>query len=374
MSEETVRLILAGDVMTGRGVDQILPHPSPAQIYEPYMRSAQGYVALAEQHSGPIPQPAEPAYLWGDALAAMDARAPDFRIINLETAVTRSEDYWPGKGINYRMHPDNVSCLEAARIDACGLANNHVLDWGYEGLAETVATLRNADIETAGAGENSIAAGAPAVLSHNSRRVLLFAFGHPSSGVPDEWRARADKPGVNVLQDLSEKSAQQLADEVDCYRRPGDLTVMSIHWGGNWGYRIAQAQRDFAHALIDHTGVDLVFGHSSHHPQGNEIYRERAVLYGCGDLINDYEGIGGHEEYRSQLRLLYCVDLDRDSGALRRLELIPFEMYRFRLRRVSAEQREWLHRTLKRECRRLGSELIEDRDSGSLLLRWPGVE
>jgi poly-gamma-glutamate synthesis protein (capsule biosynthesis protein) len=137
-------LFLCGDVMTGRGIDQVLPHPGDPVLHEGYATSALDYVALAERANGPIPRPAEFAYVWGDALAEWARIAPDLRIINLETAVTTRDDWQRGKGIHYRMHPANVPCLTAAAIDCCVLANNHVLDWGYAGLAETLQTLRRA--------------------------------------------------------------------------------------------------------------------------------------------------------------------------------------------------------------------------------------
>ena len=121
-------LFLYGDVMTGRGIDQILPHPSQPQLFEPYVRSALGYVELAEEKGGPLPRSVDFAYVWGDALRELDRLRPHARIVNLETAVTVAEDAWPGKGIHYRMHPGNVGCLSAAAIDCCVLANNHVLD------------------------------------------------------------------------------------------------------------------------------------------------------------------------------------------------------------------------------------------------------
>ena len=164
--------------MTGRGIDQILPHPAPPVLFESYMRSALGYVELAERSSGPIPRPVDDAYIWGDALPELARIRPDLRIINLETAVTLSGDAEPGKGIHYRMHPANVGCLSAAAIDCCVLANNHVLDWGYSGLSETVDTLRRAGIATAGAGCDAAAAAAPAVLlAPGKGRVLVFACG-----------------------------------------------------------------------------------------------------------------------------------------------------------------------------------------------------
>jgi ribonuclease BN (tRNA processing enzyme) len=70
---------------------------------------------------------------------------PDARIINLETAVTRSNDL-AYKGINYRVSPENAACLAAFKIDSCVLANNHVLDWGRSGLRETLATLEKLNI------------------------------------------------------------------------------------------------------------------------------------------------------------------------------------------------------------------------------------
>jgi poly-gamma-glutamate capsule biosynthesis protein CapA/YwtB (metallophosphatase superfamily) len=71
--------------------------------------------------------------------------------------------------------------------------------------------------------------------------------------------------------------------------------VVSIHWGPNWGYEVPQAQQDFAYTLIDHHGVNIIHGHSSHHVKGIEIHRSRPIFYGCGDLLTDYEGIEGYE-------------------------------------------------------------------------------
>ena len=157
-------LFLCGDVMTGRAIDQILRHPSKPELHEPYMRDARGYLSLARAANGDIPHPVSSSYIWGHALAELDRRRPALRIVNLETSITTSDTPWPDKGIHYRMHPDNIGSLSAARLDCCVLANNHVLDWGRAGLVETLATLHRAKIATAGAGANLDAAHAPAVL------------------------------------------------------------------------------------------------------------------------------------------------------------------------------------------------------------------
>src|SRR5437867_2650263 len=116
--------------MLARGIDQILPQPCDPILYESYVRDAREYIALAEEMSGPIPRPASPAYPWGDALAILDAAQPDARVVNLETSITRSSTPDRGKGIHYRMSPEDASCLAAAGIDVCVLGNNHVADWG----------------------------------------------------------------------------------------------------------------------------------------------------------------------------------------------------------------------------------------------------
>jgi poly-gamma-glutamate synthesis protein (capsule biosynthesis protein) len=183
-SDANVTLFLGGDVMTGRGIDQVLPRPSRPELHEEHIRSALDYVELAERAHGRIPRPVTLPYMWGDLLADLQGRSPDFRIVNLETSVTTSEEAVP-KGINYRMNPANVPCLAAAKIDCCVLANNHVLDWGAPGLRETLDVLGVAQIATAGAGRSADDAARPAVLEKPGKgRVLVFGFGMPSSGIP----------------------------------------------------------------------------------------------------------------------------------------------------------------------------------------------
>ena len=367
---QSITLFLCGDVMTGRGIDQILPHPAEPHLYESYMRSAVGYVELAEEASGPIRRPVDFAYVWGDALAEFRRVAPDLRIVNLETAATASEDAWPDKGIHYRMHPANVPCLTAAGIDCCVLANNHVLDWGYRGLAETLDTLRAAGIATAGAGRDVAEAAAPAVLEVPGKgRVRVYAWGMASSGVPAEWAAGSGRAGVNVLADLSRRSLEAVARQIRSERQPGDRVVASIHWGGNWGYAVSPEQRAFAHGLVDRAGVDVVHGHSSHHVKGIEVYRERPILYGCGDFLTDYEGIGGYETYRGDLALMYFPTLDAADGRLLWFALTPTQTRHLRVNHAPEEGVRWLMATLDREGAPLGTGVGRGKEEG-LRLRW----
>jgi poly-gamma-glutamate synthesis protein (capsule biosynthesis protein) len=358
-----LRLFLCGDVMLGRGIDQILAHPCDPALHEGFVSSAVAYVELAEGCSGPVPRGVDPVYVWGDALSELERAAPDLRIVNLETSITTSPDFVP-KGINYRMNPENISSLSCAGIDCCVLANNHVLDWNTAGLLETLATLKHAGIAAAGAGEDSESAAAPAILhTPTGARVLVFAFGSESSGIPRDWSAGQNKPGVNLLRDLSEDAVARIAAQVKAVRRSGDIVVASIHWGGNWGYFIPATHRRFAHDLVDIAGCDLVHGHSSHHAKAMEIYRDRLILYGCGDFITDYEGIGAYEAFRGDLAVMYLPNLDAATACLLDLRMLVFQSHRFRLAHAVSDDVAWLARMLDGQSAEFGTHIVRNPDN-----------
>ena len=342
-----VTLFLCGDVMLGRGVDQILPHPGDPTLRERSVHDARTYVALAARVNGSIPQPVDWSWPWGDALELLAQVDCDARIINLETSITTSSDFDLGKGVHYRMHPANVPAVGIVRPDVCVLANNHVLDFGRRGLLETLDVLAASRTPVAGAGRSLDAAEAPAFvpIPRSGGRVVVFAFGTPSGGIPHGWAAAVNEPGVNLIASLTDVAADELCRRAEEVRQPGDIVVVSAHWGTNWGYEVEADQVRFAHRLID-GGVDVVHGHSSHHPLPIEVYSGKLILYGCGDLIDDYEGITGHERYRDDLRLLYFPRLDPASGQLKELRLAPLQARQLRLHRASEHDAEWLRTVL----------------------------
>ena len=89
----------------------------------------------------------------------------------------------------------------------------------------------------------------------------MFAFGTPESGVSADSAATETRPGIHFLDNPGPQAAEAIAAQVLNIRRPGDVVVMSLHWGDNWGHDIPDAHIAFAHALIDADGADLVFGH-----------------------------------------------------------------------------------------------------------------
>jgi poly-gamma-glutamate capsule biosynthesis protein CapA/YwtB (metallophosphatase superfamily) len=195
-------MFFCGDVMLGRGIDRILPHPGDPRLQEMYVRDARHYVELAEQANGAISRPVDYSWPGGEALEVLVEQAPDVRVVNLETSITRGGVFIPGKAVHYRMSPDNMACLVAARPDVCVLANNHLLDFGRQGLAATLEALSKARLRSAGAGRDAVTAERPAMVPVGmDGRVLVFSYAMPSSGAPLPWAATPERPGIALVRD-----------------------------------------------------------------------------------------------------------------------------------------------------------------------------
>jgi poly-gamma-glutamate synthesis protein (capsule biosynthesis protein) len=371
-------LFLCGDVMTGHGIDQLLPRDAGDEFALRTVQSALEYVRDAEASRTPLPRPVSFEYPWGDALHLLKRERPDLRLINLATTITTrgAPDCTMGsnglprmKPLHARMHPLHLPTLAAIGVDGAVLANHHVLDWGHDGLHDTLQSLRAAGIGCVGAGHDCReAAEEGRWLIPGKARVRLFAFGHASSGVPEHWAADTGRPGINWLQALDDSAVAVLAARIRETREEGDIVVVSLHWGSCWGYAVPEEQRRFAHALIDEAGVDLVWGHASHHPRPIEVYRGRLILYGVGDFMKDTAGTPCHEAYRPELAALYLPRLAAD-GSLQELRLWPMRVHLFRLKRACGSETQWLAHTLSRECRCHGTGLAPQGD-GSLRLYW----
>jgi poly-gamma-glutamate capsule biosynthesis protein CapA/YwtB (metallophosphatase superfamily) len=278
-----IQLVLLGDVMLGRMVNSWL-------------------------------RKAPPEHPWGDTLSVL-ARA-DWRFCNLECALSDRGRPWQRtpKIFHFRSDTRNVAVLRAAGIDAVSIANNHTLDFDYDGLEDTLVTLDEAAIARAGAGRQEAEAAAPAVLTANGIRVGLVAF---TDNEP-AWAARPDKPGIHyVPADPADARGRAFLEHVRQVSRQVDLLIVSAHWGGNWGDRPPAEHLEFGRALVEH-GADVVYGHSSHVTRAVEFVDHRAVLYATGDFIDDYAVYPVERNDRSFIFLLQWED-----GRVQELRLYP---------------------------------------------------
>jgi poly-gamma-glutamate synthesis protein (capsule biosynthesis protein) len=198
--------------------------------------------------------------------------------------------------------------------------------------------------------------------------VIVFSLGSISSGIPSDWSARPERAGLYIAESLHDDPVRLLAQEIGGVKRAGDIVVVSIHWGGNWGYKIPTSEKKLAHRLVEEAGVDIVHGHSSHHVKAIEVYNDRLILYGCGDFFNDYEGISGYEHFRGELGLMYFADVHPATGRLLTLRMMPTQIRRFRVNRASQADSKWLEDLLNREGKRLGTRIRTDINNNTLTL------
>lgn len=248
------KLVFTGDVMLGRLINDYLKTVS------------------------------DPALIWGDTLEEL--RSADATFINLECALTQNSKrgHKESPVFFFRSQPNNVHALLAAGIDFCSLANNHVLDFGTQGLLDTLKTLSNVGIAYSGAGENIEKAKSPAKLKINNLLFSVYSITDNEAG----WKAEENKPGTFFLPiDTDSEIVQDFFKQVSEEKRTSDFVIVSSHWGPNMVRVPTFEHQQFAHAVVD-AGCDIFHGHSSHVFQGVEIYKKSVIFYDCGEAVDDY--------------------------------------------------------------------------------------
>ncbi|KAB8078184.1 hypothetical protein BDV29DRAFT_197265 [Aspergillus leporis] len=311
---KTFTLTLTGDVMLGRLVDQLFPthihNPQEASIISTFVKAHPSLKTYS--HRSP----------WGSTLPLL--HNSDLTLINLETAATTVDEPWPDKVFNYRMHPANLAALQEAKVNFVNLANNHTLDFGVEGLLETIRAVKELGVAYAGVGDEP---GGRAVLSlpkNENTEDQYQIHVYSGSDHPRDW---ASIPLFHYV-DYSRATRAELKRLLTGGDEPA-LKIFSVHWGPNYAWRPGGEIVSLAHFLVDECGVDIVHGHSAHHVQGVEVYRGRVIIYGCGDFVDDYALNG---EYRNDLGAVWRVVVGGDEGGklgLERLEVFPTRCRRF---------------------------------------------
>lgn len=321
---QPLTLIFAGDVMLGRGVDEALRRRSP------------------------------PAHPWGDLLPVLEAA--DLVLVNLECALTERTERWTDGGekpFYFRADPSAASALTAGRVGFASVANNHIGDFGWAGLEDTLAALDRAHIAHAGAGTDRADAHEPARLVLGGTRVSVVAF----ADYPAEWRAAATTPGMNYTPvTLDPRVFAEVARQIATARERADFVIFSIHWGPNMRAWPSQEFRAFARAVID-AGADVFWGHSAHVVQGVEFHRGRPILYDTGDLLDDY-AVDPH--LRNDLSALFVVRAS--PPAVEAIEIVPVQISDMQANLARGIERDWFVRRFRTRCAELDVDVATDGD------------
>jgi poly-gamma-glutamate synthesis protein (capsule biosynthesis protein) len=304
-------IALAGDVMLGRGVNEMIRE--------------RGF-----------------AHPWGDILPAI--KRADAFLINLECALTSHTQHWTDgteKAFYFRADPGVVQTLQIARVDVASLANNHAGDFETAGLLETVRVLDATRIAHAGAGRDLAEARRPAVIEVEGYRIAVLAF----TDYPQEWAAAPGRPGVNHTKvSTHPKHFTVIQQLLEAAKERADFVIFTIHWGPNMVSRPSDEFKEFARAVID-TGADVFWGTSAHVVQGIEIWHGKPILYDTGDFVDDY----AVDPYlRNDLSALFL--LRAHPPAIDEIELIPVEIDYARVNEAQGTEHEWFVRRFTELC------------------------
>jgi poly-gamma-glutamate capsule biosynthesis protein CapA/YwtB (metallophosphatase superfamily) len=199
----------------------------------------------------------------------------DLAIANLEAPLANHGELFVDKQYTFKVPTHFVKGIVNGGFDVLTLANNHFLDYGCDGLSQSITALDSAGLRHCGAGMNSAEACAPTILEANGIRVAFVGF---SMTYPDEFWATSARCGT------CHPSDSTLEDIINGCEVNADLTVVSIHWGTEKKTTPNPYQIEMAHHLID-LGADLVLGHHPHVLQGMELYKGKLIAYSLGNYI-----------------------------------------------------------------------------------------
>lgn len=240
----------------------------------------------------------------------------DIAIGNLETALTdRGEPVVP-KQYLFRNPADKVApALQVAGFDIVSLANNHSLDYGKQGLDDTIAALNLNNIKYHGAGENLAAAREPAVIElENGQKVAFLAY---SNTFPEEFWATDENAGTAFGHE------QHVREDVAALvKQCVDIIVVSFHWGQERNPQLRSYQPLLAHAAID-AGADLVIGHHPHILQAVELYRRGLILYSLGNYT--------FTTFSNAVQYSAVANIKFENGRFKRLEMTPININNFQV-------------------------------------------
>ncbi len=313
-----LKIALMGDVMLGRYVNELLPGMLPG----------------------------EP---WGDTLPLL--HAADLRILNLECAITRYGKPWTRtpKTFHFRADPSVAEVLQAAKINACSLANNHTLDFEEQGLIDTLENLDSAGIAYAGAGRTGEEAARTLFLAAQDMKIALIAY---TDNEP-QFAADVTHAGTHFLPvSVDKETLSEVGETIASARQQGaEIVIFSNHWGPNMVQRPRVEFREFARAVIS-LGADIYYGHSAHVFQGVEIFQGKPILYDTGDFIDDY---AVDPFMRNDWSFLFQVVMD--GRQLKRIDMYPVKLSVARVELARGEQSESIMRRMEHLCDEMGTSL-----------------
>ncbi|MCH6582510.1 MAG: CapA family protein [Proteobacteria bacterium] len=256
--------------------------PAPAEVTSPaaiepgpaaLQLAAVGDIMLG---GSAVPKLRREGYDYPFLLVQPILRQADVVFGNLEGPLTDAGQAAPDKRYVFRSPPAKVApALAAAGFTVVSLANNHTMDYGVEGLKQTMAALDEAGIQHTGAGMNLQEARRPAFVKSGDYTLGFLAY---SLTFPESFWAQGQRPGTAF------GHASHVRADVAAARDQADVVVVSFHWGREATTELRDYQSKLAHAAID-SGASVVLGHHPHILQGIEYYKHGIIFYSLGNFV-----------------------------------------------------------------------------------------
>jgi poly-gamma-glutamate synthesis protein (capsule biosynthesis protein) len=246
--------------------------------------------------------------------------AADLALVNLECPFTERGEKLT-KNFNFRARPELVKILKEASVDVVTLANNHLMDYGHEGLTDTIRTLDDAGIAWFGAGEHEKNARRPLVLKRNGVKIGFVGYyfqAAPDMLEPEAVYAHPKHPGVaGCFEDL-ECMREMVHDDVRRLVHKVDAAIPYFHWGKEGSYEVRDYQIELAHQCVD-LGARAVLGAHPHRLQGIEVYQGAPILYSLGNFM-----FGGNKDPDDKLSMIARLEIGRKGEVA--CELVPIQV------------------------------------------------
>lgn len=237
-------------------------------------------IAFAGDNNGEGLPPADMANAMANRLRAMKPllSGADLTVANLETAIT-TRGSAATKAFTFRSPPSILSGLQSAGVDVVSMANNHGLDFGPDGLADSIKAKHASPIPVVGIGADDAEAFAPAHVTVKGLRVAVIGATQVlDSNLITAWTATATKGGL-----ASAKRVDRLVHEVERARRTDDIVIVFLHWGTEKNECPNPAQKELAQTLAA-AGTTLIVGGHAHRVQSGGFLGTSLVDYGLGNF------------------------------------------------------------------------------------------
>jgi poly-gamma-glutamate capsule biosynthesis protein CapA/YwtB (metallophosphatase superfamily) len=272
--------------------------------------NAVGDIMLAGSGTGTF---ARMGYDYPFAATHLEMKAADINIGNLEAPITRRGLEFTGKKFRFKTSPNAAAALKRAGFSILTLANNHIMDFGADGLDETLRRLDREDIYHTGAGVNLASARKPALVPVRDKKIAFLAY---SLTLPKEFYAEADRAGT------APGFAPLYIEDIMKAKSCADYVVVSFHWGAEKSLTPQPYQILAAHRAVD-AGADLVIGHHPHVLQGIELYKKGVIFYSLGNFAFGSLSSGSDTSVIARIIL---------ENGIREVELIPLNVLNAKVR------------------------------------------